>query len=699
MSISIESVLAGAIVEAFRTTSIKDRATFWHIFGSRTFPSLAEPMAEAVRLAAAVELVAGRMTEGVPFLDENPGLADAGLARLCALEVLQGVFQRARQLKPLTIGRDADGEHGFARLLAAIAVRDFNGANDIINILDRSALSHPMADVLCAYTFFQIGRPGEVRNRLIDGVQKLRLASFGVANSDFWRMAALVGERDCEFLALLGEMFAETGAGFDIETAASITLGLAQLSRQVGSPTPDSSRALRTSMTTLLARPDARDFLPVQKWIQGIGLVVSSLEHESREEREVDPAMVRLLGRMQVQQARLQFAAGQEARALASIQQGYRLLDEKRDTRVLQLARPIDIPSIPSVRRFEVGLLRPVSPSPISRVDADPLRPTFGITAQWVAEMDGASVLTGDRTGSVFWYVATRDGWMLADGLNVHPRLHFGSDRERMSSLSPSGRVLIDAPGEVAASGRLHGQSILLGGVPNYYHWLMEYLPKIGVLESLMPAVLETSANWLINENVAPWQVECLSLLGVQPDFLKPVRSGVTTRCDRLVVPSMMSAGDAVTFLRRRFDIERRTIDGRMIYVSRLDADTARRRVYQEELLAIALQQAGFEILVPSEMSFEDQLNAFASASVIVGPHGAGMTNLLFAQKDCVVVEIVNTHNQNYRFFSDIADAIGFKYARFLSGSERANLVEPENASSVVDAQRLLSFIDRQKAG
>jgi capsular polysaccharide biosynthesis protein len=161
----------------------------------------------------------------------------------------------------------------------------------------------------------------------------------------------------------------------------------------------------------------------------------------------------------------------------------------------------------------------------------------------------------------------------------------------------------------------------------------------------------------------------------------------------------MMSAGDATAFLRQRFNTERQLDGDRRIYVSRLDADPSRRRVYHEELLVAALQQAGFEILVPSEMSFQDQVDAFASATVIVGPHGAGMTNLAFAQKECLAVEIVNTHNRNYRFFSDIADAVGLRYARFLSGSERANFIEPENANSIVDPKRLLSFIDQMQAG
>jgi len=779
MTVPIAYALAGAMLESFRTASIKDRANFWHIFGSRAFPGLAEPLAEAVRLAAAVELTASRMVEGVAFLDENPGLAEAGLARLYSLEARQGVFQRTQQLKQTTSGRDADDEHRFAQLLASVIAGDHTGAEEILSRIGRGVLSHPMADVICAHIYSQLGWEREARSRLVDGIQKLQLATYGAANADFWRAIGLVGARNGAFLGLLGELFAQSGSDFDVETAAATVLGLAELSHQSGSSSLDSVRGLRRGLEDLLRRRDARDFLPAQKWKRGVDLIVSSLvlerqlelEHKREVERrlelerrrelarrldverrlerdrprraahavrEVDedeasldpdedtPAddnedgaradidagaarierreapdreQARMLGQAQIQQARLQFALGQEKGSIALLRQGYELLDEKREIRTVQLARPIDIPSIPSVRRFEVGALRPVALSPISRVDADPLRPTSGFNTQWAAEIDGANVLAGERSGSIFWYVTTRDGWMLADGLNVHPRLHFGSGRERMSSLSPAGRVLIDAPAKASASERLHGRSILLGGVPNYYHWLMEYLPKIGVLEGLLPGLLESNANWLVNDNIAPWQIECLSMLGVQTDLVRTVRSGMTTRCDSLVVPSMMSALDATTFLRQRLDVERSLTDKRMIYVSRLDADSPRRRVHQEELLAAALQQAGFEILVPSEMSFQDQLEAFATAAVIVGPHGAGMTNLVFAQKECVVVEIVNTYNQSYRFFSDIAEAVGFRYARFLSGSERANLVEPENANSVIDPQKLLSFIERLEAG
>ena len=67
------------------------------------------------------------------------------------------------------------------------------------------------------------------------------------------------------------------------------------------------------------------------------------------------------------------------------------------------------------------------------------------------------------------------------------------------------------------------------------------------------------------------------------------------------------------------------------LYVSRKDAS---KRVmeseYEIEQLFTSLK---FEIVIPSELSFFEQVKLFSSASAVVGPHGAGLTNILFAPR------------------------------------------------------------------
>ncbi len=76
----------------------------------------------------------------------------------------------------------------------------------------------------------------------------------------------------------------------------------------------------------------------------------------------------------------------------------------------------------------------------------------------------------------------------------------------------------------------------------------------------------------------------------------------------------------------------------RKIYVSRRDAG-ARRMVNEEELEA-ALEKLGFEIKLLSNMSYVKQIEEFSSASLVLGAHGSGFTNLLFSEEGTLVIEI-----------------------------------------------------------
>jgi hypothetical protein len=79
------------------------------------------------------------------------------------------------------------------------------------------------------------------------------------------------------------------------------------------------------------------------------------------------------------------------------------------------------------------------------------------------------------------------------------------------------------------------------------------------------------------------------------------------------------------------------TVAGR-IYVSR--KDTPRRRIANEHELLPILAKNGFEVVAPGTRSFRDQVALFASAEAIAGPHGAGLTNILFAPQSAKVLEM-----------------------------------------------------------
>jgi len=63
------------------------------------------------------------------------------------------------------------------------------------------------------------------------------------------------------------------------------------------------------------------------------------------------------------------------------------------------------------------------------------------------------------------------------------------------------------------------------------------------------------------------------------------------------------------------------------LLVSRRDSPW--RRIRNEAQIANLLETLGFELIVPGELSFSEQIAAFRDATHVVAPHGAGLANIL----------------------------------------------------------------------
>jgi len=95
------------------------------------------------------------------------------------------------------------------------------------------------------------------------------------------------------------------------------------------------------------------------------------------------------------------------------------------------------------------------------------------------------------------------------------------------------------------------------------------------------------------------------------------------------------------------------------VYISR--SRSRRRSMLRERELERELQALGFAILFFEDLTMEQHIAQMRNASVVVGPHGAGLTHILWAAKDCRVVEIVPSWppGTNHCYVS-LAHALGF---------------------------------------
>lgn len=212
---------------------------------------------------------------------------------------------------------------------------------------------------------------------------------------------------------------------------------------------------------------------------------------------------------------------------------------------------------------------------------------------------------------------------------------------------------------------------ILLGtdGAYNYSHWLARNLPKLSLIDG--DAALK-SLPILINEDFCAYQEEYLELLGVTPDRLVHLPTRTVVLCRELQVPTILHGHPR---MRRGIDWMRDRVSHLLVptaaatdrlYISRKDAP--QRVLLNEDEVEAALTKLGFRIVMLTGMAVRDQIALFSRARCIVGPHGAGLTNVMFAPPGATVVEITNTKIRHMGDFRSIAFHMNQRHIEIVSG-------------------------------
>lgn len=185
----------------------------------------------------------------------------------------------------------------------------------------------------------------------------------------------------------------------------------------------------------------------------------------------------------------------------------------------------------------------------------------------------------------------------------------------------------------------------------NYYHWLLEAIPRIALYER---------AGVAVDTFYAPtryaFQRDLLALAGIPRGRITPATVNGHLVADRLAASSLrLNATRWKTdFLFTRFTahLDAAAPAARRVFISR--RKRGKRTLTNDAAVFAALAPLGFRRYDLETMPVAEQVRLFFEAACVVGPHGAGMTNLVFCRPGAKVVEI-NTPYRTTTCFSDIA--------------------------------------------
>jgi hypothetical protein len=97
----------------------------------------------------------------------------------------------------------------------------------------------------------------------------------------------------------------------------------------------------------------------------------------------------------------------------------------------------------------------------------------------------------------------------------------------------------------------------------------------------------------------------------------------------------------------------------RLIYISRTDA--LARPMRNEEALMTMLDRYGVLEVVLSSLCLDEQIAMFRNAALVIGPHGAGLANVVFGSPGTVLYELLPEHYIN-PYINQLAQQRGMHY-------------------------------------
>jgi hypothetical protein len=291
--------------------------------------------------------------------------------------------------------------------------------------------------------------------------------------------------------------------------------------------------------------------------------------------------------------------------------------------------------------------------------------------------------------------VLTADGCYLAD--------ISGLDRSMPDPTNPLLRKFLPPPRTVSGC----VAAVTCRANYNYYHWIMEALPRLLAYRQLGVAI-----DWYYAPQKHRFQRDSLAMLGVPPERTLNARARTHIRADNLLVSSPRwwhvwpATREKTDFLHSAFTANLPSQSARplRIYVSR--RRRGKRIVVNETEVLRELSRLGFRRYDLETMTVAEQVALFHQAECVVGPHGAGLVNLVFSRPGTKVIEI-GTPYRPHPCFHEISYHRELDYQLYLARPVDVSEFSPENGLGDSNlsvpakqfANHVAAFLDASPAG
>lgn len=221
-----------------------------------------------------------------------------------------------------------------------------------------------------------------------------------------------------------------------------------------------------------------------------------------------------------------------------------------------------------------------------------------------------------------------------------------------------------------------------------YFHWLTDALPRLIALEDHIE-----KHKVLLPESYKkhPYIIDSLEILGY--DFI------FYLECNRVFVKKLAlpshtaSPGNynAYYLNKLRYRFLKNNNPFRKIFISRSQAN--QRFIINEDEVTTILLAYGFEVHIFENYTLDKQIELMNETSVLLGLHGAGLTNMLFMPENGSIIELRNQGDKHNNCYFSMASALRHSYF-YLQGLGDASQTASVNIKiDTIELKNLLNLL------
>lgn len=175
----------------------------------------------------------------------------------------------------------------------------------------------------------------------------------------------------------------------------------------------------------------------------------------------------------------------------------------------------------------------------------------------------------------------------------------------------------------------------------NYFHALIDTIPIMLIIRNFFPNItflFSEKAFKTINRIVNELKIKNLNLIEVKniTDFHS------VPSIDIFKFKSSIHLTSVLQELRSNLKIEKES--PKKILIKRYKPNRTKQRNISPDLFNY-IKSLGFTEITCSNYSVSEQANFFYNAEIIISPHGADLSNIIFCNNGCNIIELNNGYN------------------------------------------------------